>query len=176
VGAVTVPPPRPGVVAWFTGLPASGKSTLAAAVRDALAGRAVCACLLDGDEVRAAILPPPGFTAEGRDAFYATLAALAALLARQGLVVIVSATAHRRAYRDAARAAAPRFVEVYLDADVRACAARDTKGLYAAARDGALHGLPGVDVPYQPPERPDVIAAGGQDRDAVEAVVRRIVR
>ena len=88
-----------GVVVWLTGLPSSGKSTLARRVAATLraAGRAVA--LLDGDEVRACLVPSPGYDDAGRGAFYATLARLAALLAHQGLVVLVPATAHRAEYR-----------------------------------------------------------------------------
>src|SRR5262249_2375634 len=96
-----------GVVVWLTGLPRSGTPTLAEAVRAALAARGRATLVLDGDAVRAALVPSPGYDAAARDAFYATLARLAALAARQGLVVLVPATAHRRAYRDEARAVAP---------------------------------------------------------------------
>ena len=91
---------------WLTGLPSSGKTTLARAVKRKLDLRNVPCCLLDSDEVRDALSPRPGYDPAGRAAFYATLAALAALLSRQGLVTLVSATAHQRAYRESARAAA----------------------------------------------------------------------
>ena len=112
-----------GVVVWFTGLPSSGKTTLAGRVARALAAAGRAHCVLDGDAVRAALVPPPGYDAASRAAFYATLARLAALLARQGLVVLVPATAHRRAFRDDARALAPRFVEVFVSTDVDTCRA-----------------------------------------------------
>src|SRR5262249_17912043 len=76
------PEPR-GAVVWMTGLPSSGKSTLAAALQAALGRAGRPACTLDGDAVRAAIVPSPGYTPEARDAFYATLARLAALVAGQ---------------------------------------------------------------------------------------------
>jgi adenylylsulfate kinase len=161
-------------VAWFTGLPASGKTTLARRVRDRLAAEGVEAALLDGDEVRRALVPSPGYGPADRDAFYATLARLAALLAGQGLVVLVAATAPRRAHRRQARALAPRFVEVHLATPVETCAARDPKGLWAAARAGAAPDLPGAGTPYEPPEAPEVVASGGEDEAAVEALVRRL--
>lgn len=163
-----------GVVVWFTGLPSSGKSTLAARLADALRASARPCVLLDGDELRAALVPAPGYDAASRDAFYATLGHLAALVARQSLVAIVSATAHRRVHRDAARRAAPRFVEVFVDVPVEACARRDPKGLWAAARTGALRGLPGADLAYEPPPRPDVTANGGLDDRALEQVLRHV--
>jgi adenylylsulfate kinase len=155
----------------MTGPPSAGKSTLARSVQARLAARGLPSLLLDGDEVREAVVPHPGYGAGERDAFYETLARLAALLARQGAVVLVAATAHRRAHRTAARALAPRFLEVFLDVPVDVCRARDAKGLYARARDGQAPDLPGAGVAYEPPEAPEVVARGGEDAAAVEAVV-----
>ncbi len=160
-----------GAVVWFTGPPASGKSTLARAVRARLFARGTACALFDGDEVRAALVPRPGYSPDDRGSFYETLNNLAALLARQDLVVLVAATAHRRRYRDAARQRSRRFVEVYLRASREECAQRDEKGLYARARTGEIQGLPGADLDYEPPERPEVIASGGEDAQAVEQVV-----
>lgn len=157
-----------GAVVWLTGLPQSGKSTLARRIAAALGSGC---CVLDSDEVRQAIVPAHGYDDRGRDDFYATLAHLAALLARQELIVLVPATANRRAYRDRARVAAPRFVEVYVAAAADECARRDTKGLYRAE----LEHLPGTGAPYEPPAQPDVVASGGEDDTAVAAVVGLLV-
>ena len=165
-----------GAVVWITGLPSSGKSTLASAIHDRLRALGRSACKLDGDEVRAAIVPRPGYTPEARDAFYATLARLAAMLAAQGLVVVVPATAHRASYREDARRVAPRFVEVWVDTGADECARRDAKGLYAAARHGDTTSLPGADVAYEPPVAPDVTAKGGLDTDAVDGVLDLLSR
>ncbi len=144
-----------GAIVWLTGLPSSGKSTLAEAAAAALRARGEAVLVLDGDAVRAALVPTPGYDEAGRAGFYATLARLAALAARQGLTVLVPATAHRRRFRDAARALAPaRFVEVFVDTDAATCRARDTKGLYAAA--GPAAALPGAGVIYEPPEHPEL--------------------
>ncbi len=159
------------VVVWITGLPSSGKSTLAGRIRDRLREAGRPTLVLDGDEVRRALVPTPGYTPEGRDAFYATLARLAALVAGQGFVVVVPATAHRAAYRAQARALAPRFVEVYVAAPAEECRRRDAKGLYAAATAG-LPDMPGAGVTYEAPEAPEVVASGGEDDGAAEAVLR----
>jgi adenylylsulfate kinase len=154
-----------GVVVWITGVPAAGKSTFA----ERLQARCPGSVRLDGDELRA--LLGGGYDPAGRDAVYRRLAGLAALLARQGLTVIVAATAHRRAYRGEARRLAPRFLEVWIDTPPAEAERRDPKGLYAAARAGRAPDLPGVGVPYEPPEHADVRAAGGEDREALERIV-----
>jgi acetoin utilization protein AcuB len=132
--------------------------------------------LLDGDEVRAALVPRPGYSPEARDAFYASLAGIAALLARDRAAVVVAATANRRAYRDRARALAPRFLEVYIDVDPDECARRDAKGLYAATAAGEVRGLPGADEEYEPPDAPDVVASGGLDDAALSTIMDRVRR
>ncbi len=165
-----------GAVAWFTGLPSSGKSTLARLVRERLLAAGAPVVLLDGDEVRRALVPSPGYTPAGRDAFYETLARLAALLASQGQTVLVAATAHRRVHRERARALSPRFVEVHVATPPEACEGRDPKGLWAAARAGEAPLLPGAGVAFEPPERPEVVASGGHDLAALEAVLGALAR
>jgi len=165
-----------GCVVWITGLPSSGKSTLAARLARRLADSGTPPLVLDGDAVRTALDPAPGYDAPGRDAFYRTLARLAGLAARQGIVVIVAATAPRRSHRACARAAAPRLLEVFVDVPVEECARRDAKGLYARARAGELATLPGAGEPYEVPEAPDVVARGGEDEDALERLTVLLTR
>lgn len=161
-----------GAVIWITGLPSSGKSILARRIFDRLRAAGAPAVVLDGDQVRAALDPRPGYDPESRARYYSTLARLAALIARQGLVVVVAATANRRAFREHARALAPRFLEVFVDVPLEVCARRDTKGLYAAARRGAVTELPGIGSGFEPPLAPDVVASGGEDDDAAAAAAR----
>lgn len=156
-----------GVVVWITGLPSAGKSTLAERALARLKQRGVAVCLLDGDAVRAELVPRVGYTPEERQAFYATLGNLAALLARQGLVVLVAATANRRAFRAHAREVAPAFREVWVATPPEECMRRDSKGLYAASQAGATANVPGLGDTYEPPEHPDVTAAGGRDDRAL---------
>lgn len=163
----------PGLVVWITGRPSSGKSTLAAALQAKLTARGKPSLLLDGDELRE-LLGAHDYSPAGRARFYATLGALAALAARQGLVVIVPATAHRRAYREQARAASPRFLEIYVTTPVEECARRDPKGLYVRARTDPELELPGLTVAYEPPSEPDVVAAGGHDAGALDAILRHL--
>lgn len=159
---------------WLTGLPQSGKSTLARAVRDRVAPRRSCV-VLESDDVRA-VLGAERYGAGERDAFYDILARLAGMLARDGHAVLVAATAPRLAHRAAGRAAAPRFLEVWVATPLAECEARDTKGLYARARRGEAPELPGLGAPYEPPVAPDVTARSGRDEAAIAALARRLER
>jgi adenylylsulfate kinase len=161
-----------GAIVWFTGLPASGKTTLARRVREAL-GPARPALVLDGDEVRDA-LGAHGYSDHDRDRFYAALANLAGLVARQGFVALVPATAPRRAHRAAARDPGARVVEVWLRTQAAECERRDPKGLYAAARRGEIPALPGAGAAYEPPDDPEIVATGGEDAAAVGEIVNRL--
>jgi len=167
-----------GGVICFTGWPQSGKSTLARAAVRRMRREGLPALLLDGDAVREALVPPPGYAQEEREAFYATLANLAGLLARQGLWVAVAATLHLRRFRERMRAQAPgrRYLEVLVDATAEQCEARDAKGLYARFRRGEAPTLPGMGAPYERPERPDVVASGGRDARATAEIAGRALR
>lgn len=156
-----------GAVVWFTGLPASGKTTLAERLREHVGG-----VLLDGDALRE-VLDSADYA--DRDAFYRRLADLAVLLAHQGHVVLVAATAPRRAHRDRARATAPRFVEVHVATPLAECERRDPKQLYARARRGEAPLLPGVGVPYEPPLAPEVTARGDAGA-AIAEITRKLCR
>jgi adenylylsulfate kinase len=158
-----------GTVVWFTGLPRSGKTTLAQHVRRALLARGRPVVMLDGDALRAALVPTPGYEPADRDNFYATLARIAALLAQQGLTVLVPATAHRRRYRDDARVLAPRLLEVHVATPLDECVGREHHGLYFSS--AARPQLPGVGVAYEAPDQPDVIARGGHDELAAERLL-----
>jgi adenylylsulfate kinase len=159
------------VVVWLTGLPAAGKSLLAERAAEALRARGRSAVVLDSDVVRDALGREAGRGEAERDAFYDALARLAALVAAQGVAVLVPATAHKARYRRRARELAPRFVEVYVDTPVATCRARDPKGLYARAPDE----LPGAGVTYEAPPEPDVVAHGGADDAARDAIVARVL-
>jgi adenylylsulfate kinase len=163
-------------VVWLTGLPSSGKTTLAAKLLERLRERGIPCCLLDGDELRDALIPRPGYDEPSRAAFYATLANLAALLERQDLTVVVAATAHRRDYREHARRAARRFIEVWVDVPLEECRRRDSKGLYAAAEAERTDALPGAGETYERPLHADLVARGGLDSTALDQLSERLTR
>lgn len=167
---------NPGVVVWFTGLPSAGKSLLAKALFATLHALETPACLLDGDEVRAALATALGHSPDERASFYETLARLAALLAAQGLVVLVPATAHRRVFRERARELAPTYLEVWVDTPLEECVRRDTKGLYQAQASGHASEVPGGDTEYEAPLAANVVAHGGTDAEAVTTVLNHIER
>ena len=151
---------------WLTGLPASGKSTLARELLGRLRARGVDAALLESDVMRTQLTPFPRYDEAERDLFYAALAALGAFLVRAGRPVIFDATANRRRYRDAARASVGRFCEVHVDTPLAACRARDPKRLYLAGGN-----LPGVNAPYEAPRAPELVVEGERGKPA-EAAAR----
>ena len=161
---------HPGATVWMTGLPASGKSTVAAAVEARLVGEGRPAYVLDGDNLRHGLNGDLGFSAEDRAENVRRTAEVAALCADAGVVVLVALVSPYRADRAAARAVHERlelpFVEVHVATSLEECERRDPKGLYARARAGELKHLTGVDDPYEPPEAPDVVVTGDEPLEA----------
>lgn len=152
-----------GATVWLTGLSGSGKSTIAAAAAGALTDRGVLAYTLDGDNLRHGLNGDLGFSAADRAENVRRVAEVARLCADAGLVVLVPVISPYRAGRDQARALHAAsdlvFMEVFVDAPLDVCEARDPKGLYRRARAGELSGLTGVDDPYEPPEHPELVLA-----------------
>jgi bifunctional enzyme CysN/CysC len=163
-----------GATVWLTGLPASGKSTIAAALEARLLERGQSAYILDGDNLRHGLNGDLGFSAADRVENMRRTAHVARLLADAGTVAIVSLVSPFAADRDAARElhreADIDFVEVYVDTPLEECERRDPKGLYARARSGEIRGLTGVDDPYEPPTAPELVVRGGSPDEAVDAI------
>ncbi len=165
-----------GATIWFTGLPASGKSTLAVAVERALVESGRVAYLLDGDNLRHGLSDDLGFSAGDRAENIRRVGHLTRLLADAGVVALASLVSPLRSDRELARtlndAAKLPFLEVHVATPVAECERRDPKGLYARARAGELKGLTGIDAPYEPPENPDlVVDTTGADIDELVARV-----
>jgi len=149
---------------WITGPPGSGKSSVARSAAVLLRSRGEPVTVLELDAIRKKITPAPQYTDAERDLVYRALGYMAATLVEAGVPVIVDATAHRRAWRDAARAAIPRFAEVQLSCPLDVCRERERTrprghapaGIYArAGRPGAT--VPGVDVPYEVALAPELV-------------------
>ena len=170
-----------GATIWFTGLPASGKSTLAVAVERALVEAGDVAYLLDGDNIRHGLSDDLGFSAGDRAENIRRVGHLTRLFADAGVVALASLVSPLKSDREIARALSDAaklpFVEVYLCTSVEECEKRDPKGLYAKARSGELKGLTGVDAPYEPPENADlVLDTAGADIDDMVADVLEVLR
>jgi len=170
-----------GATVWFTGLPACGKSTLAAAVEERLVAGGSPAFVLDGDVLREGIASDLGFSAEDRSENARRAAHAARMLAEAGVVALVSLISPYAADRAAARqlheAAGLTFAEVYVATSPDECERRDPKGLWARARAGELKGFTGVDDPYEPPASPELVVGGELTvEQATEEVLRWITR
>jgi len=167
---------EPGFAVWLTGLPASGKSTVARALQKMLAGRGVRTVVLESDDVRKLLTPSPRYDPSERDRFYGALADLARRLTEEGVPVLVAATANLRAYRDRAREVIPRFLEVYVECPLEVCRQRDPKGIYRRSDAGTAPNVPGVSTPYEPPLHPEVVVDGERDPagDSARAILRAL--
>ncbi len=147
---------EPGIVIWFTGVPASGKSTLAAAVQQRLEAMGLPVENLDADEVRANLSPNLGYTEEARDENTKRLAWFAQKLSGYGANVMIAAVAPKQAYRERGREWCEKFVEAFVDAPLEVCQQRDPKGLYARAARGEVNDIAGMHQPYEAPVNPEV--------------------
>ncbi len=145
-------------VIWLTGLPASGKTTLARAVERRAFDLGIFTCHLDGDDVRQGLSSDLGFTAEDRHENVRRVGEVARLLCQAGIVTIVSMVSPNAADRASVRRLflQGQFVEVFVDCPLAICEQRDPKGLYSAARVGKLPGLTGIGAPYEAPSAPEV--------------------
>lgn len=148
-----------GAVLWFTGLSASGKSTVANAVDALLNARGVHTYLLDGDNIRHGLNRNLGFSAEERGENIRRIGEVAKLMTDAGLVTLTAFISPFRADRDRVRAllAEGDFIEILCDASLETCERRDPKGLYRQARVGAISDFTGIDAPYEPPEHPEIV-------------------
>ncbi|ODT00027.1 MAG: adenylyl-sulfate kinase [Gemmatimonadetes bacterium SCN 70-22] len=163
-----------GAVVWFTGLPSSGKSTIAQAVYQRLLDRGVAVELLDGSEVRESLSRGLGFSREDREENVRRIGYVAKLLSRNGVVAICAAVSPYRATRDEVRRNTTGFVEVYVDCPVDVAEARDPDGLYARARRGEIEEFTGVNAPYEPPEAPEVHIRA--ERESVHEAAWKVLR
>jgi bifunctional enzyme CysN/CysC len=164
-----------GATVWLTGLPASGKSTVADGVESRLLADGVNAYRLDGDNLRHGINGNLGFSAEDRTENVRRTAHVARYLADSGTIALVSVVSPYTADRDAARQIHEDigldFLEVFVDTPLEECERRDPKGLYAKARAGEISGLTGIDDPYEAPTAADLTITPGDPDGAVAAVL-----
>jgi len=164
---------KPAFAVWVTGLPASGKSTLVAALRSQFESLGIDVAVLESDVLRRVFTPNAAYQAEDRDLFYKQVAYVGVLLTEHGIPVIFDATANLRRYRDEARRQIPQFIEVFVDCPLSTCIERDPKGIYRMAREGGAGAVPGVGAVYEPPIAPDVTVRSGEESG--EASAQRII-
>ncbi|MET9480636.1 adenylyl-sulfate kinase [Streptomyces sp. NPDC006638] len=154
-------PPRPAAATvWLTGLPSSGKSTLARALAGRLRAEGRRVEVLDGDEIRTFLSAGLGFGRRDRDTHVRRVGFVAELLARNGVLALVPVIAPYADGREAVRrrhaASATPYVEIHVATPVEVCSVRDVKGLYAQQAAGEISGLTGVDDPYEEPAAPEL--------------------
>jgi adenylylsulfate kinase len=151
---------------WLTGLPGSGKSTIANLLLEKLKTKNIRAQLVSIDMLRRAITPKPSYSEEERDMVYAALVFTARLLTENGINVIIDATGNRRRYRDQAREQITQFFEVYLRCPLDLCIQREAqrrdthlapKRIYKKGFAGKSETVPGVNVPYEEPIHPELV-------------------
>lgn len=148
-----------GVLLWFTGLSASGKSTMAYTLEHALVQRGHLAYVLDGDNIRHGLNKNLGFSADDRKENIRRIAEVGKLFVDAGIITMTSFISPYRGDRDAARATLGEgnFFEVFCDTPIDVCEQRDPKGLYKKARAGELKGFTGIDDPYEAPLKPELV-------------------
>ena len=171
---------HPGFTLWFTGHPASGKSTLARLCEQALHERGCHTYTLDGDIVRHGLNKDLGFSPEDREENIRRIGEVANLLRDCGIINLVAFISPYRADRRAARDLARNdgsFIEVFVDCPVDECERRDPKGLYKKARQGLIEEFTGISAPYEPPESPEVHlrTAGCTPDECVRTVIDYLV-
>ncbi|HWF74597.1 MAG TPA: adenylyl-sulfate kinase [Solirubrobacteraceae bacterium] len=170
-------PTRPSPTVWLTGLSGAGKTTLACALDLELQRLEYPTCVLDGDELRRGLSSDLGLSPADRAEQARRVAWVAGLISRSGVVAVVALVSPYTEDRRRARAIHEElevpFLEVWVDTPLAVCEERDAKGLYARARSGDLHGLTGLDAPYEKPHAPDLRVPGYGEPP--EVVARRIV-
>ncbi|MHA1209978.1 MAG: adenylyl-sulfate kinase [Candidatus Freyarchaeota archaeon] len=162
-----------GVTLWFTGLPCSGKTTIADRVAELLRSRGVKVERLDGDIVRKSLTKDLGFTKEDRDKNIERVTFVAKLLTRNGVIVLATFVSPYRERRQKTREEIGEFIEVYVKASLEECIRRDVKGMYRKALAGEIKNFTGVDDPYEEPLNPELVL--DTERETVEESVHKVL-
>lgn len=163
-----------GFTVWFTGLPSSGKSTLARLLERILQERGLRVAVLDGDEVRQKLSKGLGYSKEDRDENIRRIAYVAKLLTQCGAVAICCAISPYRAVREEARHEIKRFIEIYTRCPIEVCKQRDPKGLYERALRGEIKNFTGISDPYEEPLSAELIVE--TDRESPQQSLAKIVK
>lgn len=148
-----------GVCLWLTGLPASGKSSIAQEIEKMLFEKNILSYVLDGDNIRHGLNSDLGFSAADRTENIRRIGEVAKLFVDAGLVVITAFISPYRRDRQRVRDLLEKgdFIEIYVNARLETCEQRDVKGLYKKARRGEIAEFTGISAPYEEPENPELI-------------------
>jgi adenylylsulfate kinase len=165
-------PPLPSFVIWLTGLPSSGKTTIASTLKPKLRQFGLNAEILDGDTLRRELSPDLGFTKDDIYTHARKVVFLCKMLCRNGIVSIVSAVSPHKEVRNFIRNEIGNFIEVYVKCSLDICIKRDCKGLYKKALNGEMHNLIGLQVPYEEPVNPEVIV--NTEHDSLDNIINKI--
>jgi len=146
-----------GFTLWFTGLPCTGKSTLAELVAKEFMRRGRSVEILDGDVVRKNLTKGLTFSKEDRDENIRRIGFVCALLSKHGVIAISAAISPYREVRDEVRSKTENFVEIFVDTPLELCIQRDVKGMYKKALAGEMKNFTGISDPYEPPLRSELV-------------------
>jgi adenylylsulfate kinase len=164
-----------GAIIWFTGLSGSGKSTLAHAVEETLHQQGCHTFVLDGDNVRHGLCGDLGFSVKDREENIRRIGEMAKLFMEAGVIVLTAFISPYRADRERVRGMVKHgdFIEIYCDASIEVCEARDVKGMYRKARAGLIPEFTGISSPYEVPKNPELtVNTGGAE---LEACVQQVI-
>ena len=162
-----------GFTLWFTGLPSSGKTTIADAIADRLKGIGLRVERLDGDVVRKSLCRDLGFCKDDRDKNIERVTFVSKLLTRNGVATVTSFVSPYQQKRDEARQEIGNFIEVFTNCPIEVCEMRDVKGMYKKARCGEIKDFTGVQDPYEKPLAPEIML--NTDKESIEKCVNKIL-
>lgn len=163
-----------GVTVWFTGLPCSGKTTIADKLATVLREKGSKVERLDGDIVRKGLTRDLGFSKEDRDMNIERVTFVAKLLTRNDVIVLATFVSPYIARRQQTREEIGSYVEVYVDASVEECIKRDVKGMYKKALAGEIKNFTGVDDPYEAPPNPEITVY--TEKESVDESVEKVLK
>ncbi len=164
-----------GVTVWFTGLPCSGKTTIADRVYKILESKGYEVERLDGDIVRQHLSRDLGFTAEDRRKNLERVSFVASLLTKHGVITLCTFVSPYNSVRKMIREIiGENFLLVYVKCPLEVCIERDVKGMYKKALRGEIKNFTGIDDPFEEPENPDLVVE--TDKEEVEESVRKVLK
>lgn len=165
-----------GAVIWFTGLSASGKSTVAREVELALVENGIYSYVLDGDNIRQGLNSNLGFSPDDRKENIRRIGEVAKLFCESNVITLTAFISPYKSDRELARKLVPegQFFEIYCGASVEECEQRDPKGLYKKARAGEIPEFTGISAPYEAPDKAELILHTG--KETLEESTQRVLQ